>query len=273
MEEMDGVETSGRTIDEAIDRALNLLGLDRSQVEVEVLSEGRGGILGIGGGQARVFVRPLVPLDDEEEEELEEDELDEDELEEDELDEGEDEEEYEDEEEFDEEEDEGPPRRPGMVRSAAVNEAVDTLQNLLDLMGLDTEVDARPPQTLGDGAGLVEAVLDVTGEDLGLLIGRRGETLASLQYILNLIVRRRTRSHLTFGIDVEGYRRRREAMLNGLAHRMADRVRATGQSLTLEPMPPAERRIVHLALADDPDVLTVSIGEGDARKVAITPRH
>jgi spoIIIJ-associated protein len=126
---------------------------------------------------------------------------------------------------------------------------------------------------LGDGTGLVEAVLDVSGEDLGLLIGRRGDTLAALQYILNLMIRRRLHSRLTFGIDVEGYRRRREATLNGLARRMADRVRATGQSLTLEPMPPAERRIVHLALADDPDVLTISMGEGDARKVAITPRH
>jgi spoIIIJ-associated protein len=234
-------------------------------VEVKVLSEGRGGLLGIGGGQARVLVRPARSEDDEEEE------LDEDEIpsrgfslsaETDE----------------DEEEDQAPvedtlPARVPAPHDDATGDAVETLQMLLDMMGLDTQVEARVPQTSGDGAGLVAAVLDVSGEDLGLLIGRRGETLASLQYILNLIIRRRTHSRLTFGIDVEGYRRRREAMLNGLAQRMADRVRATGQSLTLEPMPPAERRIVHIALADDPDVLTISIGEGDARKVAITPRR
>jgi spoIIIJ-associated protein len=264
MAEMDEVEASGRTTEEALTRALSQLGLERSQVEVEVLSEGRAGILGIRGGQARIRVRPLpgvVPVRDLDE--LEEDDepqpnagprdsLDE---------------------EYDEAEDELEDEESDEELSEAVAEAVDILQHLLDLMGLETDVRARPPRTSGDGTGLVEAVLDVTGEDLGLLIGRRGDTLAALQYVLNLMVRRRLHSRITFGIDIEGYRRRREATLNGLARRMADRVRATGQSLTLEPMPPAERRIVHLALADDPDVLTVSIGEGDARKVAITPRR
>lgn len=246
MAEMDGVETSGKTTEEAIDRALSQLGLDRSQVEVEILSEGRSGLLGIRAEQARVFVRPL-------EEAVESNDVAESE-------------EYEDEEEEN-------PTGGAPALADAIDDAADTLQTLLDLMGLDTEVEARPPQTSGDGTGLVAAVLDVTGEDLGLLIGRRGETLAALQYMLNLMTRRRTRMRLTFGIDVEGYRRRRESILNGLARRMADRVRSTGQSVTLEPMPPAERRLVHIALADDPDVLTVSIGEGDARKVAITPRR
>lgn len=233
-------------------------------MEVEVLSEGRAGILGIRGGQARVRVRPLpgvAPARDL-------DDLDEDDEQPDLRTPGTGlppDEEY--------EEDESDEVEEPLELSEAVEEAVDILQHLLDLMGLDTDVQARPPRTLGDGTGLVEAVLDVSGEDLGLLIGRRGDTLAALQYILNLMIRRRLHSRLTFGIDVEGYRRRREATLNGLARRMADRVRTTGQSLTLEPMPPAERRIVHLALADDPDVLTVSIGEGEARKVAITPRH
>jgi spoIIIJ-associated protein len=244
---------------------LSQLGLERSQVEVEVLSEGRAGILGIRGGQARIRVRPLpgvVPahdLDDlEDEDEPQPGASDRDALLEDDYD------------EEDEELDEG--ESPEEL-SEAVEEAVDILEHLLDLMGLDADVRARPPRTTGDGTGLVEAVLDVSGEDLGLLIGRRGDTLAALQYMLNLMIRRRLHSRITFGIDIEGYRRRREATLNGLARRMADRVRATGQSLTLEPMPPAERRIVHLALADDPDVLTVSIGEGEARKVAITPRR
>lgn len=216
-------------------------------MEIEVLSEGRSGILGIGAEQARVRLWPLGDEGDEDEELAEDDELVDESVEQ--------------------------PAPHSLSGEEAIDEAVDVLQTLLDLMGLDAVVEARPPQTPGDGLGMVAAVLDVTGEDLGVLIGRRGDTLAALQYVLGLIMRRRTRSHLIFGIDVEGYRRRREASLCNLAQRMADRVRASGQSLTLEPMPPAERRIVHITLADDPDVLTVSIGEGDARKVAITPRR
>ncbi len=118
---------------------------------------------------------------------------------------------------------------------------------------------------------MIEAVLDVDGDDLGILIGRRGQTLASLQYLLNLIVAKQVNHRVSFGVDVDGYRRRREEALVTLAKRMAARVRGTGRSVTLEPMPPNERRIVHLTLADDPAVMTVSIGEGEARKVAITP--
>ncbi|MGI8550752.1 MAG: RNA-binding cell elongation regulator Jag/EloR [Dehalococcoidia bacterium] len=262
MTEMDAVETSGKTIEEAIARALQQLGLDRDQVEIEVLSEGRGGILGIGAEPARVLVSPV--FDDEDDDE----------------DDGPDEAEADGREDIAEgtataavadEERDGD--RPVLSVAEATDLAVETLQTLLDLMGLDTTVQARPPSTPGDGVGLVTAILDVTGEELGLLIGRRGDTLATLQYMLNLLVRRQVHNRVMFGIDVEGYRRRREDSLTGLAQRMADRVRSSGQSITLEPMPPAERRLVHMTLADDPDVLTVSIGEGEARKVAITPRR
>jgi spoIIIJ-associated protein len=119
----------------------------------------------------------------------------------------------------------------------------------------------------------VKAVLDVRGEDLGILIGRRGDTLANLQYIVNLIVSRRTKARAAFAVDVEGYRRRREEGLERLALRMAERVRRTGETVTLEPMPPSERRIVHLALAEDSSVVTSSMGEGEARKVSIAPRR
>jgi spoIIIJ-associated protein len=138
-------------------------------------------------------------------------------------------------------------------------------------MGVEASVTPRDPETAGDGIGMIEAVLDVEGDDLGILIGRRGLTLSSLQYVLNLIVAKKVKHRVSLGVDVDGYRRRREQALMTLARRMADRVRGTGRSVTLEPMPPNERRIVHLALADDPAVMTVSIGEGDARKVAITP--
>jgi spoIIIJ-associated protein len=227
---VEGVEESGKTVDEAIGKALEKLGLDETEVEIEILSMGRSGILGIGGDRARVLVRPK-----------------------------------------------GGVAAPAPAAAPSTGEdtetAVETLERLLGLMNVDASVRVRAPETPGDGLGLVRAVLDVSGEDLGILIGRRGDTLSSLQFLVNLIVSRRLKARTAFGIDVEGYRRRREESLMGLALRMADRVKSTGQSITLEPMPPNERRIVHLTLAKDPNVITVSIGEGESRKVAITPRR
>jgi len=267
---VEDVEAEGRTVGEATEKALSLLNLRRDQVEVTVLSEGRPRLLGFGGEPARVRVTPLA--------EVQEEEYDEDEEEYDEEDE---EDGDEDEEEEEEEEEELPPavRRappPPEVQPLPMNEgdiavAVAVLENLLRLMYVDADVESRAPETAGDGVGMIEAVLDVSGDDLGILIGRRGSTLASLQYILNLIVGKQVGHRVSYGVDVDGYRRRREEALVSLARRMADRVRGTGRSVTLEPMPPNERRIVHITLAEDPEVMTVSIGEGEARKVAITP--
>ena len=293
---MDAVETEGRTVNEATNKALEQLGLRRDQVDVEVLSEGRPRLLGFRGEPARVRVTPRpepVPVvraappvaqpSDEEEEDDFEDEDDDEEYEDDDEDEEGDEDE---DEEYDEEE------QPAELRAAAYRPpeavvrpnpvpvsdedialAVAALENLLGLMSVEATVTARPPETAGDGLGLIESVLDVDGEDLGILIGRRGLTLASLQYVLNLIVSKQTNRRVAFGVDVDGYRRRREEALVSLAQRTASRVRGTGRSVTLEPMPPNERRIIHLTLAEDPVVMTVSIGEGEDRKVAITPRR
>lgn len=227
---MEGVEADGKTVEEAVQKALEQLGLDETEVEIEVLSAGRSGILGIGGSEARVLVRPKSGV---------------------------------------------APTTPGAAPPIGedMETAVDTLERLLELMNVDAAITVRAPETPGDGLGLAKAVLDISGEDLGILIGRRGNTLSSLQFLVNLIVSRKMKTRTAVGIDVEGYRRRREESLKGLALRMADRVKSTSQSVTLEPMPPNERRIVHLALAEDPNVITVSIGEGESRKVAITPRR
>ena len=158
-------------------------------------------------------------------------------------------------------------------REVAVETATEMLEHLLELVGIEATVRARVPQSPGDGKGMVTAVLDVSGPELGSLIGRRGETIASLQYLLNMMLQRRLGVRVLMGIDVGGYRKRREEQLQNLAQRVADRVRQTHQSVTLEPMPPNERRIVHIALERDPDVLTVSIGEGEERRVAISPRR
>lgn len=290
---MEGVEAEGRTVNEATENALQQLGLRREQVNVEVLSEGRPRLLGFRGEPARVRVTPLPPPpaptprpvrevsepeddDDEEYEDAEEGDEDDDEEYEDEDE--DDDEEYEDDDDEEEEPIPAPARRvvvaevkPVPVNDEDVAVAVTVLQNLLGLMTVEAEVVSRAPETAGDGIGLTEAVLDVEGDDLGLLIGRRGQTLASLQYLVNLIVSKQTNRRVAFAVDVDGYRRRREEALVGLAKRTASRVRTSGRSVTLEPMPPNERRIVHLALQDDPAVVTVSIGEGEARKVAITP--
>jgi len=232
---MGGVEASGRTVEEAIEHALEELGVSRDEVDVQVLSEPKAGILGVGGAQARVRVRLLSEVEDDETAEA-----------------GAEEGEYvEDEAEF----------------------AAQMLDRLLELMGIAADVSIRDPETPGDGLGMAKAVLDVEGDDLGILIGRRGETLASLQYLLNLMASRQLGEHLSFTVDVEGYRRRREKQLTNLAVRMADQVKRTRRPVTLEPMPPNERRIVHLALAQDRQVQTSSVGAGDARKVAISLRR
>jgi len=285
----EGVEAEGRTVNEATEKALEELGLRREQVQVEVLSEGRPRLLGFRGEPARVRVSALPPppapvAASPRRTEVVDEDVDDDE----EYDDDEDEEEYDeddDDEDYDEDEDEEelelavPARREIsnvlpkalVVEAGDVAIAVGVLENLIQLMGLEAEVVSREPVTAGDGIGMIEAVLDVEGDDLGVLIGRRGQTLVALQYLLNLIVSKQLDRRVSFGVDVDGYRKRREEALVGLAKRMATRVRSTGRSVTLEPMPPNERRIVHLALADDPAVMTVSIGEGEARKVAITP--
>lgn len=214
----EAIEATGKNVEEAIENGLVDLGLERHEVTVEVLAEGRGGLFGIGGEPARVRLAPVSM----------------------ETPEGDD-----------------------------VVYAQETLQELLRLMRIDATATVRAPETPGDGVGLVKAVLDVEGDDLGILIGRRGNTMASLQYLVNLMVSRRFKNNAPFAVDVEGYRRRRETSLQDLAFRMAARVRESGRSITLEPMPASERRIVHLTLAKDPTVTTASVGEGESRKVAI----
>ena len=154
------------------------------------------------------------------------------------------------------------------VGGAAVAVAQELLEELLDRMGVAASV------VYGGGTGDDESpiLLDVVGRDLGILIGRRGETLASLQFLLNVMVGKRLGSWARVLIDVEGYRARREESLRSLASRVAERVRRSGQPFALEPMPANERRIVHLALQDNPYVTTESSGYGEDRRVTIMPR-
>ncbi len=140
---------------------------------------------------------------------------------------------------------------------------VEVLQNILQYLNIHANVQVRSSNPL---------TLNIQGinENLGLLIGRRGETLAALQLLVSLIVGHRTKHRMRIIVDAENYRERREANLRSLALRVAQQVRNYRRSIALEAMPPHERRIVHIALSESKDISTESIGEGDARRVVIS---
>lgn len=221
---MESLETSAKTVEEAIQKALEELGVGRDEVEITVVKEGKSGILGIGSEEAVVRVKTLVPEGNREE-------------------------------------------APDVVKRV--------LETLLDLMDVDGTVNPEPaPFVDNEEDGEVEGALafNVEGEDLGLLIGRRGQTLASLQYVVRLIVGHQTNDWVPIIVDVEGYKARRYKALQDFAHQMADQVKANRSPFRCEPMPPAERRLIHLALANDPDVATESTGMGESRRVVILPK-
>ena len=148
-------------------------------------------------------------------------------------------------------------------------EAEQAVANLLDYffetMGVNAETYVREER---EGGSLV---FEIEGSDAGLLIGRRGETLHALQFLVRMIVGRQIGRKAYIVLDVEDYRERRSDMLQSLARRTAGRVASSGGSSSLEPMSPAERRVVHMALADHPGVRTESEGKGDRRRVVILP--
>lgn len=151
--------------------------------------------------------------------------------------------------------------------------AVSVLEDLLGRLGLEAQIVSEIKPPLGGGEGAPDVItLNVKGDDLGILIGRRGQTLAALQHIVRLIIANWAKARVPIVIDVEGYKQRRYEALQALARRMAEQVKTRGRPFALEPMPAYERRIIHLTLADDPDVTTESTGDGEVRKVVIVPK-
>ncbi len=150
--------------------------------------------------------------------------------------------------------------------------ARETLHELLIKMKVRASVTIRPEEEVPQDEDAPPVILDIVGDDLGGLIGRRGQTLQALQYITRLIVSREVQDWVNLVVDVEKYKARREKALRQLAHRMAERVAFSHQPVALEPLPPHERRIIHLALRDHPIVATKSIGKGEQRKVTIVPK-
>jgi spoIIIJ-associated protein len=237
------VEARGKDVEEAIAQGLAELGKTRDEVEIEILSEGSRGLFGLGAEEARVWISAVEPQVVEEVVEK-----------------------IEVEEEEKVEEPAAPPLEEDFQQMAK-----GTLEELLAKMGIRAQVAIRQKVDVEEGE-LPPVVLDIVGDDLGILIGRRGETLAALQYITRLIVSRKTHRWYPLVVDVEQYKVRRERSLRRLAQRMAERVSFSRQPMALEAMPAYERRIVHMALRSHPNVTTKSVGEGDQRKVTIIPK-
>jgi spoIIIJ-associated protein len=170
------------------------------------------------------------------------------------------------------------PRQPSQASDeqtiAAEQLAKEVMRELLVHMQVQADVLAvdNPsvlPLTADDP---LTVFVDVNGRDLGMLIGRRGENLTQLQYMVNLLVNKRSDDWVRVIVDVEGYRSHREESVIGLAERVARQVARNRRPISLEPMPPNERRIVHMTLKELPDVRTESSGEGEMRRVTIYPQ-
>lgn len=162
------------------------------------------------------------------------------------------------------------PNRPDAEGEGA---AKDIVRTLLSYMGIQAEVvatDNPSSMPLSDDEPPT-IFLDILGQDLGMLIGRRGEHLAQFQYVVNLIANKQLGDWTRIIVDVEAYRTRREESLIGLAERVARQVSRSGRAVQLEPMPPNERRVVHMTLRGNPEVTTESTGEGHERRITVLP--
>ena len=210
---MKSIEMTAKTVEEAIEIALKELDADRVEVEIDVISRGKPGILGIGSELAAVRVTKVDGTSD------------------------------------------------------TLSSASDVINKLVSYMDVDVVVNLKEADNEETGA----PVFEIEGDDSGLLIGRKGETLRSLQFLTRFIVSRQTGERSNISLDVEGYDERRKQSLVNLASRVAQRVVKTGRSIELEPMSARERRLVHVALAENSDVYTESSGEGRDRMVVVIP--
>jgi spoIIIJ-associated protein len=154
---------------------------------------------------------------------------------------------------------------------ALLDHTESVVSKMLHLLKLEAQVSAHYGPTERDGRRNIH--VDIRGNDLSVLIGRRSETLSAFQYVASLIVGKQTEQFIQLIVDVEGYRDRREKQLIQMAKRMADQVTKNGRRQTLEPMPSSERRVIHIALRDHPAVKTESTGEEPYRKVVILPKE
>ena len=255
MNERTTLEKIAPTVDDAVSEGLTELGLGADAVDIEVLDNGSRGLFGVGSRQARVRLTVKTPGS-------------------------------------------GPeagtekpmavqakttPASPEAGSEEISEEAFavlddnllfvsrQTVAELLEKMKIPAHVEVRYGDL--DEEGQRPVLVDVQGDDLGVLIGRRAEILNALQYVTNLIVSKQVERWVQVVIDVQGYRVRHEHQLRQMAQRMADQAMKAGRPQVLEPMSASDRRIIHLELRDHPSVTTQSVGEEPTRKVTIVPKE
>jgi len=148
-----------------------------------------------------------------------------------------------------------------------LEEEIGTVNQLMVELLQRMNVEAEVNSSLKEG----DVCVDITGDKDGILIGRHGRTLEALQVIINRMVNKRTRELVRIIVDIDGYRSRRADALARMAVRVGDRVKTTGKPMTLGPLNAHDRRIIHIALKDDPSLRTESIGEGLIKKISIIP--
>jgi len=230
------------TVEEAIAQGAEQLGVGKEDLDITILDEGTRGLFGLGNREARVRVSlhsDQVPHEEADAQVPAPS---------------------------------APSREPAEKMDETEQVTHDVVAELLDRMGVEAHIECRWGEEVEDGH-IQPLFVNVNGSDLSVLIGRRAETLDALQYISRLIVAKEMDRPVAVVIDVQGYRSRRERQLQSLAERMAQQVVERGRSISLEPMPANERRIIHIALRNHPDVFTESIGEYDRRKVTIFPKQ
>jgi len=233
------LEIIAPSVEEAVEQGLDQLGLPRDAVIIDVIDEGKSGFLGMGNRQVRV----RLSINDEKEQEIAVEE---------------------------------PTTNPIHVEDEVFDDPIEEakvkalriVQNLLEKMRVTAEVSSRilEPEDENDKSMVL---VEISGKDLSVLIGRRAETLNSLQYVTSLMLNQVMGNWMPLMIDVQGYRFRRERQLRQLARRLADQVVQTGRRQVLEPMPANERRLIHLELRYHPFVTTESVGDEPNRKTTI----
>ena len=241
---MRSVETDGGSIDEAIEKALEALRVNRDQVEVEILENSARGLFGLGSRRARIRATVRSSLTSKLESVVDPTS------------------------EVSRETPPAPETLDGVApREGAVRRARAVIEEILSHL-----VDSPKVLDTGDSTDGGPIQLSLSGSDSGMIIGRRGQTLDALEHLVNRVVFHDDTEHgVRVSLDVEGYRQRRQESLEQLALRLAAKARATGRFVTLNPMSPRDRRIVHLTLQSDPSVTTRSEGEGHYRKLVIVP--
>lgn len=242
---------SGRTVDIAVDKALEKLKVRQNEVEVEILDEGEvGGLLGFGRRPAlvRVSLKAAAAADNDPAD-CDDDEADSEEA---------------DILEFDETDRDEADASSERGFAAAENAVLDYFQDVLSGIGIHGRIDSYV-----DGEGSLH--IDVSGSDSGAAIGRHGETLEALQYLANVVANKYVDDYLRVVVDVAGYRKRSEERIQDLANRTADKVMASGREIKLKPMNPAERRLVHMCLREYPGIVTYSEGRDPRRHIVVAP--